>query len=137
MRLIIDANILISAMIRSSVTRKIIINSIFELYAPEFTFSEIDKNLNYISKKNSLTIDENKKVLEILAGYIPIFEAEFYIEHLEDAEEIIGKIDENDVPYIALALSINNDGIWTDDAHFQKQNTITVWQTKDVIEYII
>ena len=124
-------------MIRSSVTRKIIINSIFELYTPEFTFSEIEKNLNYISKKNSLTINDNKKVLEILSNYIHIFDAEFYIDYLGDAGRIIGKIDENDVPYIALALAINNDGIWTDDAHFQKQNEIKVWNTKDIIKYLI
>ena len=124
-------------MIRSSVTRKIIINSIFELYTPEFTFSEIEKNLNYISKKNSLSINENIKVLEILAGYIHIFDAEFYIEYLEDAEAIIGKIDKKDIPYIALAIAINNDGVWTDDSHFQKQHEIKVWRTKDVIEYII
>lgn len=136
MRLIVDANILISAMIRTSVTRKIIVNSIFELYTPEYTFSEIEKNLNYISNKNSLTLNDNKKVLEILSNYIYIFDAEFYIDYLSDAGRIISKIDENDIPYIALALAINNDGIWTNDEHFQKQNKIKVWKTKEIIKLL-
>ena len=136
MRLIIDANILISAMIRTSVTRKIIVNSIFELYTPEYTFSEIEKNLYYISNKNSLTLNDNKKVLEILSNYIHIFDAEFYIGYLGDAGRIIGKIDEKDIPYIALALAINNDGIWTNDEHFQKQNKIKVWKTKEIIKQL-
>ena len=132
MRLIIDANILISALIRDSLTRKIIIDSYIEFYIPEYTFDEIDKHLDYISKKNSLTIKENKKILEILTIYIHVFEAEYYIKYFDEAEKIIGKIDERDVPYFALALAINNDGIWSDDEHFIKQNKIKVWKTKDL-----
>ena len=123
-------------MIRTSVTRKIIVNSIFELYTPEYTFSEIEKNLNYISNKNSLTLNDNKKVLEILTNYIHVFDAEFYIDYFDDAGRIIGKIDEKDIPYIALALAINNDGIWTNDEHFQKQNKIKVWKTKEIIKLL-
>ena len=123
-------------MIRTSVTRKIIVNSIFDLYTPEYTFSEIEKNLNYISNKNSLTLNDNNKVLEILSNYIHVFDAEFYIDYLGDAGRIIGKIDEKDIPYIALALAINNDGIWTNDEHFQKQDEIKVWKTKEIIKLL-
>ncbi|MBS3060935.1 MAG: hypothetical protein J4432_05530 [DPANN group archaeon] len=33
----------------------------------------------------------------------------------------------------ALALSIDNDGLWTADKDFDKQNKIKVWKTKDLI----
>lgn len=134
MRLIVDANILISALIRNSITRKILIDSFINFYTPEYTFDEIEKHLGYISKKNSLTINENKEILEILSNYIYIVEVEFYIDYMEDAEKIIGKIDERDVPYIALALAINNDGIWSDDDHFKQQNKVKVLKTQDLIK---
>ena len=134
MRLIVDANIIISALIKESVTRSILIESSVEFYTVEYTFDEIKKHLGYISEKNSLTIDKNKKVLDILSNYIHIFEAKYYIDYLNEAQKIIGKIDERDVPYIALALAINNDGIWSNDKHFEKQDEIRIWKTKDIIK---
>ena len=110
------------------------IDSFINFYTPEYTFDEIEKHLGYISKKNSLTINENKEILEILSNYIYIVEVEFYIDYMEDAEKIIGKIDERDVPYIALALAINNDGIWSDDDHFKQQNKVKVLKTQDLIK---
>ena len=134
MRFILDANILISALIKNSITRRIIIDSFFNFFTPEYTFEEIEKYLGYISKKNSLTIKENKEIIEILSNYINVVEIDYYIFHIDEAYNIIGNIDERDVPYIALALAIKNNGIWTDDDHFQQQNKVKIWKTKDMIE---
>ncbi|MDE1823803.1 MAG: hypothetical protein KGH74_00715, partial [Candidatus Micrarchaeota archaeon] len=46
------------------------------------------------------------------------------------------KIDADDTPFIALGLAIANDGIWSDDSHFQKQKMIKVWKTSDLIPYL-
>jgi len=132
----VDANIIISALIKDSITRSILIESSIEFYTLEYTFDEIGKHLGYISKKNSLTIDKNKKVLDILSNYIHVFEAKYYIDYLNKAQKLIGKIDERDVPYIALALAINNDGIWSNDEHFEKQDKIKIWKTKDIIKIL-
>ena len=50
--------------------------------------------------------------------------------------KIIGLIDEKDVPFIATALSIKNDGIWTNDKHFEKQDEIRIFSTLDMIELL-
>jgi predicted nucleic acid-binding protein len=134
LRFILDANILISALIKDSITRRIIIDSFFDFFTPEYTFEEIEKHLVYISRKNSLTIKENKEIIEILSNYINVVEIDYYIFHIDEAYNIIGNIDERDVPYIALALAIKNNGIWTDDDHFQQQNKVKIWKTKDMIE---
>ena len=39
------------------------------------------------------------------------------------------KIDPDDTPFIALALAVENDGIWSDDKHFEQQNRIKIWKT--------
>jgi len=46
------------------------------------------------------------------------------------------KTDPNDTPFIALALAIENDGIWTDDNHFGQQAEIKVWKTGQLSEFI-
>ena len=45
-------------------------------------------------------------------------------------------IDEKDAPIIACALAISNEGIWTEDKHFEKQNRIKIWKTKELEEYL-
>ena len=48
---------------------------------------------------------------------------------LSEAKQIIASIDPDDVPFIAAALVVDNDGIWTDDAHFNRQKIIRVFRT--------
>ena len=45
-------------------------------------------------------------------------------------------IDPEDYVFVALALSINNDGIWSEDKHLEKQKVIRVWKTKDLLEHL-
>jgi predicted nucleic acid-binding protein len=58
---------------------------------------------------------------------------ETYLQMLPKAVEIMEYIDVNDSPYLALAMSFKNDGIWTEDTDFEKQTTIKVWKTKDLL----
>jgi len=55
---------------------------------------------------------------------------------MEEAENIMGKIDAGDVPFIALALSFPNDGIWTEDKHFLRQRRVKIWLTRDLLKLI-
>ena len=55
---------------------------------------------------------------------------------MDEAKEIIGKIDEKDIQFVALALSIKNDGIWSNDKHFEKQNKIQIFKTANIINII-
>lgn len=54
----------------------------------------------------------------------------------EEAKYIMDKIDKDDTPFIALALAVTNDGIWTDDKHFEKQSRIKVWKTQILSSYL-
>ena len=133
MILIADANIIVSALIKNSATRKLIIKSSHSLFTPDFVFEEIDKHIKLISKKNSLSVEENRRILSIISDYIETVSKEVYLSNIPMAEEIIGQIDYKDIPYVALALTITNDGIWTEDDDFQRQKKIKVWRTKDLL----
>lgn len=45
----------------------------------------------------------------------------------------MGKIDQDDVIFIASAIAYNAV-IWTDDFHFQKQDKIKILTTKEMME---
>jgi predicted nucleic acid-binding protein len=55
---------------------------------------------------------------------------------MRQAEKIMDTIDPSDTPFIAVALAMENDGIWSDDKHFSKQKRIKVWKTKDLLRLI-
>ena len=57
------------------------------------------------------------------------------LSHMEEAAKIMDKIDPDDTKFIAAALATNSD-IWSDDKHFEKQNKVKVWKTKDLIRFL-
>jgi predicted nucleic acid-binding protein len=62
MRLFVDANILFSALIKDSLTAKILVDDRLKLYTPEFLFEEFAKYEDYILKKTKFRMINNEKL---------------------------------------------------------------------------
>ena len=77
-----------------------------------------------------------KKLLNTLLENLILVPIEEYGRKIDEGMEIIGKIDEKDTQFIALALSIENDGIWSNDKNFEKQDRINVFKTIDIINHL-
>jgi predicted nucleic acid-binding protein len=133
LRLVIDANIIFAALVRNSSTRKLIIDAPVYYYSPAMIAEEIRDKIAIISRKNSLTRKQNMDAFNRLLTHITLMKQETYLQMLPKAVEIMEYIDVNDSPYLALAMSFKNDGIWTEDTDFEKQTTIKVWKTKDLL----
>lgn len=133
LRLVIDANIVFAALVRNSLTRKLIIEAPVYYYSPAMIAEEIRDKIALISRKNSLTRKQNLETFNRLLAHITLMEPETYWQMLPKAVEIMEDVDVNDSPYLALAMSFKNDGIWTEDTDFEKQTTIKVWKTKDLL----
>ena len=129
MIIIIDTNVLISALIRDSVTRKIIVYSGLNFYYPEISLHEIRKYKNLILKKSGLSEDDYENLLGKILEYVLLVPTEEIEEKLEEAKSIMLHIDPDDVVFIAAALSYPDSLIWSDDAHFEKQARIKVLKT--------
>lgn len=136
MRLIIDTNILISALIKNSVTREILLFPSLEFLLPEYALEELEAHKSIISKKSGLSKEEIDIVLSILLDNIIIISASEIMHNLSKAKRIIGDIDPLDIPFVALALSVENDGIWSNDRHFENLKEIKVWKTADLFNFI-
>lgn len=131
MNIIIDTNIFISALIKDSLTREIIVNSPFHFFIPEGELIEIKKYEKLIIKKSGLSAIELKELIRILLKYMNVVRNDLILEHKNKAKEIMGKIDKDDVIFIATALA-KNAVIWSDDKHFQKQKEIKIFTTKEI-----
>ncbi|MDD3175834.1 MAG: PIN domain-containing protein [Candidatus Nanoarchaeia archaeon] len=131
MRLVIDTNEIISALIRDNLTRKIILNSSFSFYSPDFVKVEIFNHKKLILRKSGLSEIEFNEVLNMLFENIQVVPIDKYHSFLEKARLEIDDVD--DVPFVALAMSENFDGVWTNDKHFNKVKVIKIYSTKDLI----
>jgi predicted nucleic acid-binding protein len=132
MKFVIDTNIFLSALIKDGLTREIIINSPFKLFIPEQEIIEIKRYEELIGDKSKMNKEDLRDLIRTLLRYITIIRNENIIKFKCKAEEIIGKIDCDDVPFVAAALFLNCP-IWSEDKHFQKQNEIKTLKTKDIL----
>ena len=135
MRLVIDTSILISALLKDSVTRQILLFSSIDFLLPEYAFEEIEKHKDNVSIRSGLSRGEIEIVLSLIIENITIIPASKLKPYMEKAHKIIGSKDPFDVPFVALALSIDNDGIWSNDKHFKNLKGIKIWKTSDIFNY--
>src|SRR3990167_2349888 len=135
MRLIADSSSIISALIKDSSSRKIINKSSLRFIIPEYIFTEIDEHKEDILSKSKMDRNKLDLMFSMIKEKVEII-PESEIKHRDEAKEIMDKIDPDDTIFVALGLSIKNNGIWSDDKHFEKQDRIKVWKTEDLLDYI-
>ena len=133
MKVILDVNVILSALIRDSTTRKIILNSQFDFYFPDPSLHKIRKYKSYILEKSGLSEEEYNKLMATLFKYIKLVPIEEIEKNWSEAKKIMEHIDPEDVVFIATALSINDSVIWSDDRHFEKQDKVKVLKTEDMV----
>ena len=133
MKLVIDVNCIISGLIKDSSTRRIIMDNEDGFFTPEHTLSKLTKYKEEICKKAGLNEAEYDTVLSMLFESIDIVPAEDYAFCMEKATQLLGQIDIEDVPFIALALA-KHLGIWSNDLHFKRQTAVKVISTNELIE---
>ncbi len=136
MILILNTSILISSLIKDSVTRQILLLPSMKFYLPEYAFEEIEAHKMKISRLSRLSTDEIDILLNLLLENISIIPGQTIQPYLSEAEVMIGRIDPNDIPFLALALATENDGIWSNDRHFEAIKQIKIWKTSDLLKYL-
>lgn len=134
MKLVVDTKVLMSALIRNSISRRIIVESGWTFYYPSVSLKEIENHEELILEKSGMGNEEYQSILNVLFDYIRFISLEKFSGKMEEARQIIQHIDPDDVVFLALALSVKNDGIWTDDRHFQMQKEIKVYTTEQIVK---
>ena len=136
MRIILDANIILSALMKSGTTRKIILSKEIEFYTIQYTLEEVLKYSDLIKKKSGLSDYELKIVLGTIFENIKIIPIKTVKSNFKKAFEVIKAIDPKDAPILAGAMSIPNDGLWTNDKHLKQQKLNKTISTKELLAII-
>ncbi len=135
MKLILDTNIIISALIRDSITRRLIISMNIPLYYPEAGLREIFSHKKLILQKSGLNEKNFNIIMNRLFNYINIIPDKRMEKHIGKAKKIMKPIDSKDAIFLAAALSYEDAIIWSDDKDFEKQTFVKVVKTKEMLRH--
>ena len=133
MKLVVDANVVISALIADSKTRELIVTLEPDLLTPKFVYDEIENYTELIVEKSGTSPERVAKFVDLLFQYIEVVPADEFYPHIEEAEAAIGETDPDDVLSVACALAKDAD-VWSDDTDFDEQDLVETHSTSDVID---
>jgi len=118
MKVVIDTNIVFSALISSSSTIPDIIIAPFnnfEFYTSEYLFEELENHKNKLQKASKLTEEEINKAKTKLFKYIRIISLEIIPQEIwQEAEGLTFDIDPDDITFVALSIFLDAY-LWTGD----------------------
>jgi predicted nucleic acid-binding protein len=132
MKIVVDANIFISALIGGKAA-EILFNPNFDLLTTERTTWETKK---YLPQLAEYTEDTSAHLLDLFE-LIPVraCQSKEYETSLSTAQLLIGDRDPFDVDILALTLETGAP-LWSNDADFEKIDEITLFKTEDVMELV-
>ena len=134
MELIIDANVLMSALILTEgKTYDLIFNDRTKLFSPEFLLEEFEEHKEEILAKSKLSESDFELFLSLISSQIEFVPYTEFEEYISEAEKITP--DPGDTEYFALALKLKCS-IWSNDKKFKKQNKVKVYSTSELMKQI-
>jgi len=133
MKLVIDANVAISALIADSKTRELIVTLEPDLLTPAFVHDEIENYEDLIVEKSGMEPDRVAQFIDLLFQYIEVVPADDFYPAIERADEAIGNTDPDDVLYLACAI-VSDAAIWSDDTDFDEQGLVERHSTSEIID---
>lgn len=134
MELVIDANILMSALIATEgKTYDMMFNDRIKLFAPEFLFDELEKHRSEIMEKSGLDEHDFELFLTLISSRIEIVPKDEFMQLIPEAEAITP--DPNDTEYIALALKMRC-AIWSNDKKLREQDKVKIYGTSQLMKLV-
>lgn len=103
------------------------------MHAPEYLFDEIETHRDELAKRSGQTTDAVEEALRILRPHVTEHEEAVYVNELEKAGSLLEGRDPKDIPYVALALALPADGIWSEDRGLVSLRGLTVYRTSDLV----
>ena len=133
MILVIDANILFSALIKDSLTAELIFNEDLKLHTCEFIIEEFFKYEEEIMEKTHRTREQFITIMHQLKDILTVIPKEEYSHLIAEAERF--SPDPKDIMYFALAMKLNGS-IWSNDKLLKKQDKVKVYLTSEIMQLV-
>lgn len=131
MRLVVDANIIFSAMIGyNSKIVDLFFRNDLELIAPEYMMEEIEEHREEVIEKTGYTKEDFNVIISLLYSTITFAPFGEFQKYIAKAKEVCP--DEDDLEYVALALCFECS-IWSNDKALTKQKEIKILSSHELI----
>lgn len=130
-RLVIDANIFISAFLKAATSRHLLLDERLELHTPADLFREAQKVLRNRLANRLKAIPDFDQLFSTLTSGIHVVDKNEYDSFMSKALEIAPH--EEDAPYLACALHLGIP-LWSNDAELKDQNLVKVLSTTELLE---
>jgi len=131
MELIIDANVLVSALVKIyGKTYDLIFNDRIRLFSTEFLLDEFEEHKGEILVKSGLSEFEFELFLSLISSRIEFIPYSEFQKFISGAEKITP--DPDDTEYLALALKLNC-AIWSNDKRLKKQDKVKIYSTESLL----
>lgn len=134
--LVVDANIFLAAIIRESITRSLLFDPRFNLFAPQFLFSEVEAHVvddAELRRKTGLDCFQLRALFHRLSSCVRVVSAEQYSAKLREA--LVLASHDADAPYLAAAMSLNC-ALWSNGADMKKQKKVVVFTTAELVRLL-
>lgn len=132
MKIVVDTNRVIAALVKDSTTRSILFDGNFEFITSDYTISEIHEHRDELKAKTNLNDEEFDILLALVFEHITIVPESEYKGFVNECKIDIS--DSDDVPILATAIATKADGIWAHDPHFNEQKRAKVFTNKDLLK---
>lgn len=133
MILVVDANILFAALVRNGTTRRLLLISPHDFYAPEYSIEEFKKHIGELRAKTGLAEKELSGLLDEITETAGIKLVPFEDFRGKEQEAKSVSPDPDDAAYLALALHLGC-AIWSNDAGLKNQDRVKILTTKELLE---
>lgn len=136
--IVVDSNIIFSALIFKSSTNRKILQKPLLFVAPEYALREIEAHLPLVIRKcanRGVSEKEVRFAVDTILSNIILIPDEFYKPFMKNAAKLMRDIDEKDSPFIAVATALNLP-VWSNDKDLKKQKRITVYSTDEILKFI-
>ncbi|MEK6954168.1 MAG: PIN domain-containing protein [Candidatus Micrarchaeota archaeon] len=129
MELIVDANIVVAAILKDGLTRNLLFNSNLYLYGPENLSLEIMEHETEFISKLGVGKAEFDNLTSALLNNLEILPLAYFEKKKKEALEFVP--DRNDWPYFAVAL-LKGCAVWSNDKRLKEQKKIKVISTEEL-----
>lgn len=133
MRLVIDTNVFMAALLSDSSVRRLLMSGKAAFFMPEFALEEVDKYKEYLKTKAGYDEEVFQALKALLMEEFVIVPKRVTAPHIRQSMKVMERIDEKDAVFIAAAIAINADGILSFDRDFLRQKMVRFFEVKDFL----
>lgn len=135
MKLVVDANILIAALLKNATTREILLKEDMEFFAPEHLLNELKHILKNpkIRRRFHLSDEALYELASAILSRIQFVPEKIFSASIKRALPLVAHSE--DTPYLGLSLAFKHP-LWSNDFALKEQSLVKIYTTYELVNIL-